>query len=505
MEAAQWRRVKQLFDTAVDRRPPERARYLDTACGPDAALRREVESLLAAHDAAGCFLETPALESQARELIDALPDPNIGRRIGAYRIVKEIARGGMGDVYEAVRDDDEYSQRVAVKLLRFGFDSDFLRQRFRTERQILASLEHPNIAHLLDGGTTAEGQPYLVMELIDGLPLRRFCDQHRLTVAGKIELFRQVCFAVHAAHQRLIVHRDLKPDNILVTADARPMLLEFGIARALAPDAPAPREAATALLLTPAYASPEQVRGEIAGTASDVYSLGLILYELLAGERPYTTSGQAPHEVARTICESEPARPSAAARRSGNRKLACALAGDLDNIILKALRKEPERRYASAERLAEDLGRHLRHMPVSARPDTTAYRARKFLRRHRGPVAAAALIALLLVAGLAATLWQARRAEAERARAERRFEDVKALAAAMMYGIHDAIRDLPGSTHARQLLVGSALRYLDRLSRESRGDAALQRELAAAYERVGDVQGNPVLASLGDTRGAELS
>ncbi len=504
MEDGRWRKVTGIFEAACAIEPAGRAAYLSEACGGEDAVRVEVESLLAAHEAAGAFLETPALATDAAVLADALPDPRIGRRFGPFRLVREIARGGMGDVYEAVRDDGQYEQRVAVKLLRMGFDAEFARRRFRAERQILAGLNHPNIARLLDGGAGPDGQPYLVMERIEGLPLLEHCARRGLGVRERIRLFLRVAAAVAFAHQRLIVHRDLKPANILVTAEGQPKLLDFGIARVLEAGA-GPSGEATALLLTPAYASPEQARGEAIGTASDVYSLGMILFELLVGERPYTVDGVAAAEALRRISETPAPKPSAVARRRGDERLARTLAGDLDTIVLMALRKEPERRYASVERLAGDLERYLGDRPVRARRDTASYRAAKFFRRHRGSVAAAAAIVALLVGGVAATLWQARRAERERAIAERRFDDVKKLAATMMFDVHDAIRDLPGATHARQLLVSASLDYLNRLSREAAGDTALESELAAAYERVGDVQGNPVFASLGDTAGAERS
>ena len=503
-EEERWKAAKEIFIGACALAGAERAAYLETACAGEAGLREEVESLLDADAAAGEFLETPALATSAAVVAETLPDPMCGRRYGPYRIVAAIGHGGMGDVYDAVRDDGQYEQRVALKLLRLGFDAEFARRRFRAERQILAGLDHPNIARLLDGGAAEDGRPYLVMERIDGVPLLDFCKQKNLGVPERLSLFLCVADAVAYAHQHLIVHRDLKPANILVTQAGEPKLLDFGIARVLEAGT-ATESNTTSLLLTPAYASPEQARGETIGTASDVYSLGMILFELLAGERAYSVEGVAPAEAVRRITETVPPAPSAVARRRGDEKLAKALSGDLDNIVLMALRKEPERRYASVERLAADLRRYLNNRPVSARADTAWYRASKFLRRRRGPVAAAAAIALLLVGGSGATLWQARRAENERARAERRFDDVKRLAAVMMFEIHDAIRDLPGATHARQLLVSASLDYLNRLSTEAGDDASLRAELAAAYERVGDVQGNPVLPSLGDTAGAERS
>jgi non-specific serine/threonine protein kinase/serine/threonine-protein kinase len=437
----------------------------------------------------------------------------------------------MGEVYLAARGDDAFEKRVAVKVIRTDVDLGLVLQRFHEERQILARLEHPHIARLLDGGTTPDGRPFFVMEYVDGEPLREYCDERRLSVRRRLELFLSVCGAVHYAHQNLIVHRDLKPGNILVTAEGVPKLLDFGIAKLLRPDtAPADAQATITVmrLLTPDYASPEQARGEPVTTATDVYSLGVLLYELLTGHRPHGLRGQSPEEVLAAVREEAPTAPSevirrpetapavaggppatveaiAARRETRPEQLRRQLAGDLDTIVLMALRKEPARRYGSVEQLADDVRRHLSGRPVRARPDTLAYRAGKFVRRHRVSVAAAALVLLSLVAGIAGTAWQARVAGIERARAERRFEDVRQLANAFIFDVHDAIVTLPGATHARQVVVTKALEYLDRLDREAGGDRALQEELATAYQRVGDVQGLPDAPNVGDYQGALAS
>jgi serine/threonine protein kinase/tetratricopeptide (TPR) repeat protein len=461
---------------------------------------------------------------------DYQPERPIDQNVGPYRLIREIGRGGMGAVYLAERADDEFRRQVAVKVVKRGMDTDFIVRRFRNERQILASLDHPNIARLLDGGTTREGLPYFVMEYIEGVPFGTYCDEQRLSTAERLKLFRSVCSAVHYAHQNLVIHRDIKPANILVTPDGVPKLLDFGIAKLLNPDlSPFTLEATESAvrLMTPDYASPEQVRGAQITTASDVYSLGVLLYELLTGHKPYRITSYQPHEIARVICEQEPEKPSTAINRveQGTRpvstgpasltpqsvsrsrdsrpeKLRRQLEGDLDNIILMAMRKEPERRYASVEQFAEDVRRHLEGLPVIARKDTLGYRGGKFIRRHKAAVFAAALVLLTLVAGVVATAWQARVARAERARAERRFNDVRKLANSIMFELHDAIEDLAGSTPARELLVKRALEYLDGLAQEAAGDPSLQRELARAYQKVGDVQGYPYDANLGDTAGA---
>jgi eukaryotic-like serine/threonine-protein kinase len=469
----------------------------------------------------------------------ARDDPAIdfgqGARIGPCRLRHEIGRGGMGAVYLGVRDDDAFQKRVAIKVLKRGMDTDSIVRRFRNERQILAGLEHPNIAGLFDGGTTPDGRPYFAMEYVEGRPLADYCEAHGLDTAARVRLFRSVCSAVQYAHQNLIIHRDLKPANVLVTADGTPKLLDFGIAKLLSPHLASHTLAPTVAglqLMTPEYASPEQVRGDTVTTATDIYSLGVVLYELLTGRRPYRLTSRMPADIARVICESVPVRPSTAVTRIGAgtdigdeltadppsaparttrderprtvdvQRLRRELAGDLDTIVLKALSKEPDRRYASVDQLSEDLRRHLEGLPVIARKDTLGYRAAKFVRRNRVAVAAGALTLAVLIAGIIGTTWQARVARVERASAEQRFDDVRALANAFLFDIHDAIRDLPGSTAARQLLVTKALEYLDKLARDAGDRADLRRDLAAAYVKVGDVQGRPLTPNLGDTNGA---
>ena len=441
-------------------------------------------------------------------------DPLEGTDIGPYRVVRRLGAGGMGTVYLAVRGADEFQKRVALKVLKRGMDTDAVVQRFRAERQILASLEHPYISSLFAGGTTADGRPYFVMEFVDGLPIDEYCDAKRLDTTARLHLFIKICAAVQHAHQTLVIHCDIKPANVLVTADGTPKLLDFGIAKLLNP-AGLQTTALTldgAPLLTPEYASPEQVRGGVVTTATDVYALGVLLYELLTGRRPYELTSRTPADIARVICDSVPERPSTAATRldarqpsADPRRLRRRLAGDLDTIVLKALSKEPPRRYASVDQFAEDVRRHLAGLPVLARPDTVAYRVATFVRRHRTAVAAAALVLVALVAGLVVATWQARIASRERALAERRFDDVRALANVALLDIHDAIRDLPGATPARQLLVAKGLAYLDKLSQDAGDRADLRRELAGAYVKIGDVQGRPFNPNLGDTAGALTS
>jgi serine/threonine-protein kinase len=415
MEPERWRRIDEVFQAALNCEPGRRDAFLDEACAGDASLRKEIDSLLASYERGG-FTGAPAFADGLRMLERNQSDSFTGRRIGPYQVIREIGRGGMGAVYLAARADQAYRKEVAIKLIHRGLDTDSVVQRFCSERQILASLEHPNITRLLDGGATEDGLPYFVMEHIQGEPIDKYCETRRLNIVERLRLFQSVCGAVQYAHQNLVVHRDIKPGNVLVTAEGVPRLLDFGIAKLLNPGL-GPGGTGGALtaagLMTPQYASPEQVRGETITTASDVYSLGVLLYELLTGRRPYRLTSTAAAEVERAICYEEPEKPSAAAGRSLRRRLR----GDLDNIVLMAMRKEPPRRYRSVEQFAEDIRRHLNGLPVIARPDTAGYRAAKFVARHKAGVAAAALIFLTLAAGIVATLWQAKVAATERDRA----------------------------------------------------------------------------------------
>ncbi len=384
-----WQRVEAVFEAALQRPPNERTAFLDSACKDNASLRSQVETLLSALDQNSSSISSEPSSSET--LVDSASV--IGKRLGSYRIVQEIGRGGMGSVYLAVRADDEFQKRVAIKLIKRGMDTDFIVRRFRNERQILASLDHPNVARLLDGGTTENGLPYFVMEYVEGQPIFQYCDTRKLTVTARLELFRKVCSAVNYAHQNKIIHRDLKPSNIQVTAQGVPKLLDFGIAKLLNPDLASETLAPTTAamrLMTPEYASPEQIRGEIVTIASDVYSLGVLLYELLAEHRPYRPKTQSSHELARVICEDEPDLPSvavnlievipagagapieitpesvASARSTTPEQLRRELAGSLDNIISKTMRKKPRDRYESVEELSRDLRRFLEGDPVSA-------------------------------------------------------------------------------------------------------------------------------------------
>lgn len=499
-------RVAEVVEAAMERAPADRGRFVDEVCAGDTALRSEVESLLKFSGEAAAFIEEPAIHATAESFVESEEDGLLtaGETIGEYEILSLIGAGGMGEVYLAA--DRSLGRRVALKTVKGTFGGRDLLRHFRQEERILAGLTHPNIARLYGGGLMANGVPYFVMEYVEGERVDVYCDTLQLGIDGRLQLFRQICAAVAYAHQRLIIHRDLKPANIRVTQEGEPKLLDFGIAKLLDAEGSAAGEQTMTLLgmMTPEYASPEQVRGEMMTTASDVYSLGVILYELLSGEKPYRITSRRPGEIARAITDTVPARPSTAPRAESTRNMDVrkALRGDLDNIVLMAMRKEPERRYASVALLAEDIRRHLEGLPVIARKDTAGYRASKFIRRHRAGVVAAALVALTLVGGIAATARQTQIARRERSRAEQRFNDVRKLANSVVFELHDAIENLPGSTAARELLVRRALEYLDSLARESSDDASLQRELAAAYLKIGSVQGNPTNPNLGDSAGA---
>lgn len=494
-------RLKELFEQAHDLPADRRQTWLREACAGEPDLRVELESLLEAEDRAGDFLEGHALGSTevAETVLDAtrraLETDWTGRRIGPYRVVRELGRGGMGVVYLAARDDDTYEKLVAIKLVQGQLTSPALIERFSEERKILAGLDHVNIARLLDAGTTDEGLPYVVMEHVAGRPIDQYCREQRLAMRQRLELFRTVCDAVQYSHRRLVVHRDIKAGNILVTAEGVPKLLDFGIAKLVETGESALAVTRTLVrAMTPESASPEQVRGEVVTVASDVYSLGALLYRLLTEQSPYASRPRTEVEIVRAICEEQPPRPSEVAAKAE-------LRGDLDLITLKALRKEPERRYASARDLGEDVARYLGGFPVQARPDTLGYRTSRFVRRHRAMVAAGVLLAASLAGGLVVSVWQWRRAERAHREAEERFDDTRRLAGTMLFEIHDAIADLPGSTPARELIVKRALQYLDRLSGEAVDDN-VRAELAAGYLQLGDVQGRPGAANLGDTRGA---
>ncbi len=503
MTPERWQLVKAILAQALEYSQDDaRSSFLQTACGDDTALRREVQSLLdqPSHDEFEVCAESVGLTRPA-----AVQDPNTGRRVGAYELVRELGHGGMGTVWLARRADQQFEKLVAIKLLKRGTDTEEVLRRFESERRLLAHLQHPNIAGLFDGGTTEDSLPYFVMEYVPGVSVTTFCVERQLSIDERLRLFLKICAAVQFAHQHLIVHRDLKPANILVTDEGEPKLLDFGIAKLLAHDENAFQVTMVDhQRLTPAYASPEQVRGDSITTVSDIYGLGALLYELLTGKSAhrFSTTRPAPTELLRVVAHEEPLRPSAAATDLAVRRR---LSGDLDNIVLKALRKEPERRYGGMGSFAEDIRRHLENLPVLARKDTVGYRAGKFLRRNKLAVIASAVVLLTLVAGIITTTLEARAARAHRARAERRFNEVRNIANSFMFEIHNSIKDLPGSLAARQLIMQRALEYLDSLAHDAGNDLSLTSELALAYEKIGHVTFNVQQAIASHRRATSLN
>ncbi len=498
------RDIHSIVKRASELGPRDRAEFVRSACGEDATLLSGVLAALGERAQDPAFWDEPAdpgLEATT------LPAGMEGQRLGPYRIERRLGTGGMGDVYLAERADDEYQQRVAIKLVRAGLYSAQVHSRLRMERQILARLEHPNIARLLDGGRTQDGTPYLVMEYIDGEPIDSYCDRRRLGLAARIALVRTICTAVHYAHQNLIVHRDLKPNNILITPDGVPKLLDFGIAKLLDTRQSLHTLAVTHMdyrVMTPAHASPEQVRGDVITTASDIYVLGVLLYELLTGRRPFQLVGSRITDLERIICEQEPLAPSAmvektiqeapelandcaACRSTTPARLGRELAGDLDNIILMAMRKDASRRYRSAEQLAADLERHANGQPVTATRDTWIYRTRKFVGRHAIAVAAASLGVALLAAFSVVTLLQAQRIARERdiAAVERtRAEQVSSFLVEL-FELSDPSKSRGNHVTARELLDIGARRVSSGLGDQPETRATLLATIGRVYGSLG--------------------
>ncbi|HLJ44966.1 MAG TPA: protein kinase [Bryobacteraceae bacterium] len=468
----QWARIESCYTSLSELPPGEWTAAL--AAIDDREVRDEVAALLSRPDTA------PTLANIVSAMAGAAGAEAATQRFGPYRVTGTIGQGGMGAVYAAVRDDQVYEKQVAIKVLHLGLDTDSAKERFRQERQILAGLEHPYIARMLDGGETPTGVSYIVMEHVDGENIASYCKRSDLSRDERLRLFLKVCEAVQFAHQNLIVHRDLKPGNIMVTNDGTPKLLDFGIAKLIDPSSD--RTATKVQALTPNYASPEQVRGLSISTASDVYSLGVVLYELLTGRLPYQIPTLTPLDIDRAVCETQPDAPE--------------ISSDLDKIILMALRKEASRRYGSVEQFAQDIERFLDHRPVTAQADTAWYRTAKFVRRNWVALLSGTIAALGLCIGAGIAIYQARIAQ-------HRFNDVRKLANTFLFDFEEKIRDLPGSTAARQMVVSTGLTYLDSLARDAGRDKGLQEELAHAYERVGDVQGRD--DSFEDLKGAAAS
>jgi eukaryotic-like serine/threonine-protein kinase len=498
--------LEAIFDEVVDLDEESRRKRLDVLCADRPALRLEIETLLGAHARVGGFMEP--IDSLTSPRGEPTAERRVGTVVGAWRLTRRIGGGGMGEVYLAERADGAFASQAAVKFTHAHLHDPVAARRFLAERQFLASLHHPNIVTLLDGGTTPAGEAFLVMEYVEGTPITEFCRAQSLSLEARLGLMRHVCGAVQYAHQRAIVHRDLKPGNILVTADGIPKILDFGVAKLLEGAGTRADEMLTVGVfpgpLTPNYASPEQLRGLTVTTATDVYSLGVLLYEIATGERPYETAGRTLDAVVKIVVDTEPSRPSSP--RTGSEAALPyprhRLRGDLDAVVLKAMRKEPEERYGSPGEFAADIGRLLSGEPVVAREPSLGYTLRRLAGRNKAvvTVASAALIAIL--AALAIAVWQRQVAMREQARAEQRFRDVRQLSNSLIFDIHDRVAKLPGSTPVRREIVDQALKYLEVLQRDSSNDAGLQVELANAYRQIAVILGSPSTPNLGDRQGA---
>jgi serine/threonine protein kinase/tetratricopeptide (TPR) repeat protein len=564
-----------IVGAALERRRNERLAFVEGACADDDALRVRALALLASVDAVAPgtrILKPPSETPSAPAPMPAAPPPEVpivaaatpvetpaepepptseptriapqpatptpvestkavplstvwrpgqsmvGRRIGPYQLLHSIGKGGMGSVYAAARADQEYKKIVAIKLVTSGMGTEDMLRRFRNERQVLAGLDHPCIARLLDGGSTDDGLPYLVMEFVEGLPIDRYCESHHLSLTERLKLFQKVCSAVQYAHQNLVVHRDIKPSNILVGTNGEPKLLDFGIARLMtaefsAEDIELSRGEAQPMTLR--YASPEQVRDEPITTESDIYSMGVLLYELVAGAHPFQDALTGRKEIEQAILTQEPEKASVVVMRRAeaqphdkklrreSKKLARHLRDEIDPVLLMALAKQPRGRYPSAESFSMDITRYLNGFPVSPRRDEVAYRARKSIRRHALTFIAAALVGVALIASSVVSYRSMQTARAERANAQSRFDDVRKLADFVLFKFDDAIQS--GTTEARRVLVTEALTYLDGLAKSAKGDASLAHDLIEGYLKVGDLQGNPVYPNLGGAAAAKDS
>ena len=499
MRPEQWQQIKSVLESALDLPPSARSAFVSSSF-TDAGQRAEALALLDLQQEDADPFEQSAYDLVTENGSSFSTKSLIGSRIGKYKVLSELGAGGMGTIFLAERADGEYEQKVALKVIRRGIGSETILRRFVSERQILASLDHPNIAHLIDGGTTDDDLPYFVMEYVNGETITDYARNHRLDISERLDLFREICGAVVFAHQNLVIHRDIKPSNIFVSTNGVPKLLDFGIAKLLTRDTNE-TTATQHFAFTPEYASPEQIKGENLTTATDIYSLGVVLYELLTGSRPFAFEGKNFGQIVETAANSDPVRPSAVEQNGPSPVIGRdRLKGDLDTIILKALKKDPDRRYSSVEQFSEDIRRHLKGLPVFALDDTWSYRLRAFTRRNPLLVGSAAIAIVILITGIVATAILAQRAESERQKAELRFKDVRSMATSLIFEVNEKIDESP--IKARQLLVTRAIEYLDELANEADDDPTLQADLATGYEKVGDVQANYFGSGTGDTAGA---
>jgi serine/threonine protein kinase/tetratricopeptide (TPR) repeat protein len=510
MNPATWKTIKETFSTALDLPLPERATFLEES---SEEIRREVEKLLSTYLEAQTFIGTPLIVEKGLRP-NPLEESLSGKKIDDYFVLEKLGEGGMGTVFLAEHCGQGFSKRVALKLIKRGMDTNAMLGRFLLERQILADLEHPNIARLYGGGSTTDGLPYFVMEHVEGESIREFCDNQRFDINNRLRLFTKVCEAVSYAHQQLIVHRDIKPSNIIVTASGEPKLLDFGIAKLLLPsDRNAERTATQFHVMTPEYASPEQLSGKATTTATDVYSLGVVLYELLTGTRPFDFKGKSLIEISDQLRTQRPMRPSdcqsvteraadvistkpvpkGSDTSSGTHSRPTltsirSLKGDLDNIILQAIRREPERRYQSVVEFSDDIERYLTGLPVKATGDTVGYRTRKFINRHRTVVAATVCFMLLLLLSTTITGWQYFVARAQRGKAEQRLTELRGVAKSLLTETNGALKKLPQGLEIRKSIVEKSVAVLDNLASEESNDPNFLNELADAYDELARIR-----------------
>jgi serine/threonine protein kinase len=498
MKSNRWGLIEEIFQGALERPSADREQYLVEACGNDLELLREIESLLESdHDAENVLRSLVA--DDVNEMAKSSIASDLGLQVGPYLLVRELDSGGMGVVYLAVRSDDQYFQIVAIKMIRKGLESAELVQRFRVERQILATLNHPNIGAILDGGETKDGRPFMVMEYVEGQPITLASQGRTLSIRQRIELFRSLCSAVHYAHQKLIIHRDIKPSNVLVTPEGVVKLIDFGTSKPLEPQLVLSDNTPTESgfrMMTPDYASPEQLQGKQLTTATDVYSLGVLLFELLTGSRPYTLRNLSPAAAERVLLEQDSRKPSSAADLSSRERKE--LAGDLDKIVLTAMNHEPARRYLSVQHLEEDLLRYLQGRPIAARSGSAIYTLKKLVQRYKTVVLTACAIAAVLSGAILVYSSQSRKAD-------RRVTQIRTLADSAISDMTNKLQHSSVSTETQAALFHSALTYLDQLRRSTGNDPRLLLELSKAYVRVGDLEGSPFVANLGNSGTAVTS